>query len=1646
MISEITSIGDGTAKIKVGSGEAQNITFKNIEDLLNQARTLEQTNWDAFLKGIEDYLKTLSGKDALTLQDVLRLKTLQQNFKKRIEGLTPAEQKAWIEKYNQFLNQTDTLVGQKPLSVELADGRKILVRNPAGLFNEIIQRFKILDQNGKIDLTRLPGITAEDLKALETFQEYLNSRKIGSSVDLPVFDLYSPYGVLELIDRLVRKYPASKAAGPIEVLHEDFLRFIDGTKPVYDAAVEAARKIFVAHRIAIPEGPLTLAVIRRLLQDLQSLQDDLKNAMNAVLESFKGEKVFKDLLASQITGMVNQGVPGSKDSGYSAIWSAVDQAISKRDIQFEINGAAVKVSWQQLQNFLYGLPSTTDILSKYPGIHSDIPADFLKKLHDSESYWNLSRVNLTDPAKTSEIYASTVGKLELLDALLKAWAKDVVTADGQVNFDRLRFRMLISQPLEIELGKAEEYLKSMIDQMEAFGKKPYLTVEDYQAMKALLAKVQKELQDRFNPLLKLVIYDTTNEVTVRIAARFQKLVESFNQVLSQVKVGVDLPDGSRIVFDPREVNGQVIQKILEAIAFRNYGGNFDRASFLKMAGIDEAALKDLFSSQDFSFLTAFSFGVREANKTGDIALSEILFSLIPKLIQKFQTKDTGVLTQKLTSGVKLSVEIGKNLEQEIRNVIGALGAEVLKQIHGVEIKTLEDLLKLCEMMKGYAKKMAEALKPFADKLSASEISQVEYWLNVSWGNPNSWGAVVNAFDQKVAAIQFLEVDGVRVAVQELLNIPGFPWSKDYDKDLFPGIQDSDISDIENSADAWAYRRIQLKSQSAAWPGLSAVGRIQLLVKLVKRTLAAKVPNLTHVKDGITYVNREEFRKEIKGVRAIQEQLVKDAQTKIEEIQKKLETMRKGAYTVEEIEAMHKMLTDLRESLIKMLSDKAGKHERDDVMAVESNISKIFQDRVFSLFVSIIGAADLIVKIDGQDVTVPVKQIMGAIAAFLKQKGIASPAASDLSALFGVDMDMIRNLHKLEEFLGEQIVGLPKNGEQVQIISKISELGWMQLASIIVKQYGKDILKDGKVDVAKLIQLLTNKDLAVKYVNEKAQALFQGKMAELQNIFKDGFNPATLAKIMKILEDAKTGLVSLMNDFLSGKNDPKLQDLLEQTINSLYDSLKVARDNFWKATPFEYEVDGKKVSVKIDSAMIQGFIAFIEKYLQDHPGASKEPIWEPIDNLKTGTTRDHRYPIWLPFPPKDGFDRNSHLTEFGAVMLFTQLLAKYGEFAVKPDASGTLQVDLNLFLNELGQTDQSRAERRLAIILKNELPGMKNWIDSLRGSDGAFPVDKLKELTEKYLALKSKLTSLAKNASAKSGEVWDQFISLYEQTMFGGKLSVTINGTKVTFDPKALDDILMKLYGEGKLNPDLMKKLDEMIQKGESQWQYQDFKYLRSWWFDDWKIFLLSGKTGQFQDMVSGNQDLKGMAGKFTLGDLLRIPGINSDDLASGLDTAEKNYLKVTPMDPAVLLGLLDMRTIAPGSGVDVGGMLKSVQSNFSNQSFEAIGMDLSLGRLINIEDRGLAGKSQRFRVLEFLPALFEAMGIDKIVRNGQVDSGLFGLELQDKIVLAHKEKLLSASSESSSVIRKDGYYYNIRAEEEEKKKMKLMYNDQLLSI
>ncbi|MCA9017690.1 MAG: hypothetical protein KDA77_20370, partial [Planctomycetaceae bacterium] len=163
-------------------------------------------------------------------------------------------------------------------------------------------------------------------------------------------------------------------------------------------------------------------------------------------------------------------------------------------------------------------------------------------------------------------------------------------------------------------------------------------------------------------------------------------------------------------------------------------------------------------------------------------------------------------------------------------------------------------------------------------------------------------------------------------------------------------------------------------------------------------------------------------------------------------------------TIEKVKAVYDQIGGLRAEIMDYLNALTARHEKQDVIEMEEDATRIYQEAV-NLLIDYMRSNVLTYQTaEGVYVQVPVHEITNRMIEVLKERFPGEDiAAHHFASFFGVSMDGLRSYNKLEEFLGMQIIALPRNSQYVEIVSKLSEIGMMEMIVDLLETYGDEVL-------------------------------------------------------------------------------------------------------------------------------------------------------------------------------------------------------------------------------------------------------------------------------------------------------------------------------------------------------------------------------------------------------------------------------------------------------------------------------------------------------------------------------------------------------------------------------------------------------------
>ncbi|MFT5126868.1 MAG: hypothetical protein ACI8W8_000464 [Rhodothermales bacterium] len=1208
--------------------------------------------------------------DHITLAQAEALRSSQLALKAEIEALD--DRATWISAFSSVVTAADEAIASRPLRV---DSRDI---NHASLLLAITAHYNLMSSTGAVDFTRFAGIAPEDVAGLDSLADYFSAQRIGNGPSLPTFALLSPLGSLQFLDRLVRKYGSADESA--------LLRQIDGTAASYSAALAAAAS--AATSIPTSPNPLTVSVIRDILAAFETRQRAIQSAVIPILEAFAGEAVFATRLRSAVSSEINRSL-------YRDAWNAFISAIRSHSLLSDgrvITAAEINA---------FPLPYNLVTWQRYPGA---VP---LNDLIPASQYSALYSIDLSNPLPDSfapsDSFAYPARRFQLLIALLRAYP--------DVDFDTLRARLLISPALEVALDQAETLIADRVGELRSLA--------DYDSMVDLLLATAADLRLHFQPLLADVVWDTSNEVTSRVDARFAEFANAFDAMLPSLQAHALTVDDRLISFDPGPILDELLLPLLDASAIGE-----PRDAWLRLTGISPSTLSGLRSSQQLNTLKTFSFNSWSLGPATSFDRNELLFRLVPRLVHQFGSADPGVLLAQLSAGLTLPVPLGQNLEASIKSRVSAAASRAIKDFPREPTAARARLAE-------FANELAP-IRGFAAQLSPGESAGLESWINWERNTTTAY-AVRITYDQAIAS--------VGSPISNILRISQFPTSSNFNRELFVGISDDDLIGVEASSTADAHRYFHFHPSTYVSSNFSALGRVQLATALWNR-------------HGLSDV--EAFRRRITGVDAMIARVVAAATEIANSANAQLQT---PPSSVAEATALHQAVLETRAQLLALLQAETSLHEKNDVIEAETPVTAIFQNQAFERWVALVASANL-----GHPIIAALSDIS---------------AAHELAGHYGLSLDDIRGLHRLENYLGEQVIALPRTSEYVEIVSQLSELGWLQLAELLVQRHGSDLNT--------ILAALSDRDTALASLH----LAIDNRVAEFANQL-DAAGP-DLEALDGIMNAAREALVRLANDFLAGLTDADIETIraeLKTRINTHADTLTARRDSI---------VTDAGLGTHIDR-----FIEIATAWLATNPAPEPGPI------IFFRSSPD--ISIWL---PPIGYDPSHHPTRHGIIKLFHRLVDHLGDFA---QTAGVF--DMDKFEAELLLTESDRARRRLIALRDRELPIAQALIQD------PLPLAEFANISTHFLQIRAAIQAEANHDRWHAQSIWQEFVDIYEDIQ-DGQIALA-DGSH--FSPALLDEILLRLDSEDAIDPAIIGPLQSLIDAGENWWAYEQFRQLDYIWF------------------------------------------------------------------------------------------------------------------------------------------------------------------------------------------------------------------------
>ncbi len=1657
---ELKNIDGRAAQVTLADGSVHAIeAFDTLEDLFEQVAAIEakfgpESKLKAAAKKFDELLNAVQS-GGVRLEEVLELRKLLGDMKDlleiiRVNGAESIDK--LIEQFENRFNQVDEVVTANLIIIKI-DGKDIEV-NVSEAARVLAEEYQRLSSSDTIDYSRLPGISKDDLKGHETFMDYLNARQVGRENMLPVFKNFSPYGHLTLIAQLMQKYGKAVIGGNVdqndfsEVNFRIFRRMVNGTQQSYEQAVMALEKVLQEHAVTFPaEATLKVKDFATLAAAMDTLNGAIRTELQKVIEAYTGEEGFKRQLVQEINMKVQES--------YNPIVNAWNQIVQTRSVSFEIEGVGtVVMTAAELNDLTWDLPRDVATLLRYPGIQEGISKEILLSLDSSKAenarnYIDLSQTTVYGSEGSLSYYGT---RIQLTEQFLKVYGSKIVV-DGRVNRDNYREALLMNKELRLLLDMAVGMIDVAIEKAKTLGAnaKDGISLKDYEAIMALIAQTNEASTAVLKLALDSVIYSVRNEITARLQERFNKLLNVTDALINGAKIKVAI-DGTEYLLDPKEFHA-AMKETLQRVAI-TYGNDYSREQYARLAGVSPEFLAGLRDASNVNQHRYINFNTYYGSSTGGTqqtpAQEEMWFRLVPSLIEKMGTSvledgkvSIAAFQKQLVSNVNVPVDAGKSILGVFTDLVNTLIGEALAKIEKADFSKWSEREGAEAVIHEVLKMLQDKANPLIQGLNDQEIGILNQLANSSYWNTNnaSFQKLAQLVDQKRAAAPIVTVtmgDGktIQMDMRAILNIPGFPSQVRFDRELFPGIQDSDLANTERMQNRYiTLTKIPAAVDMAEGINLTALGREQLAVHILQRLYKSAEAGKIFTAEG--KVNVEALRRFLKGVDVLHAQIKAQVEKWVKGAAEILEGLKTEPMTIEAIQAIYAHVTEVRAKILAHMNELTNRHEREDVLEMEEDVTATYQTLIDSM-VEYVQNHDLVIKHDGKAVVLPVQDVTKRMLAVLAERfPDADLGAHHFASFFGVSVSDLRRYNKLEEFLGDQLIALPRNSQYIEVISKLSEIGMMELISDLAKRFAKEgVVKDGVVDVDRLMELVSDPKAAVEWARKKAVDMYTETREKLEAL-ELPLTSKSFQELTDIVNRFKLDLVNDMNDHITSFTQ-EMFDEIQQTVTGLYGKIQFVRNDIITAKPIKIEArDGTVFELDLkalEPKALERILLLLEtlpeepifrEYRDFKPRriafdvalevvSSKELDFDPVGLPKEEAPIDridNRFkpikpiyrPIWYPFPTQ--FNPEDTLTQFGFYTLLVKLAEKFGSFAT--DEKG--QFSAERFLKELGRTDEERAREKFDALQKEMTAHLQDLLP--KSSEEAVTLDRvlqvhafLDKAREQFLKTyqifpKNNQSYYSDPIGNIANAAWSAVMGFYEKQLFSRDIIISTDRGDVTMNGKELVNILMEEYREGHT-----AFAESYVKDGETSWAYNDYKVLVNTW--RWGYYERGlPYLEQYEGVALEDEKKAPSLYPFNLGDLNRLPGISEEDL-SNLDVEGMNQVRLTISDAKVLLkGRLNMRVFAPGSGVQTIGASKS-----SAMMADSVASSVNLSRKIvsdaywigdwELISKNYLNNSNRDLAFRAIPAMIRDYA-DLFASSGKADVDTFRKlvrgELQEEI-------------------------------------------------
>lgn len=1324
-----------------------------------------------------------------------------------------------------------------------------------------------------------------------------------------------------------------------EIISQKFQPMIQNFMNIIETAGTEIQTLIESYSITKPTGDtVSYEDLEEILEKLHALHAEIINRLNALSDSLAEihgglQGAVFNKLSCEINGCFIYDYSNSRYRyGYYDLARRVfDQIVSSKNIQFEIPGKGiVVVTAEDLNTINDRLPRQIFSLSEFPGIKGSIPEDLLKALEsqEQEQYRTYAWPGLEKTMLVWGHVSRYAIRIQFTQLFLEAHF-DKIVREGRLDRNLYWRTLLMDESVEEAYDSVVAIIQDALEQVQS-KEGGALSVEDYLNLRNLMEATQKRVIDIFKPVYDGLSSAAQPLIMQPLSAEYTALWNAFSDLVNNSKVQITI-DGNSFEVKPVEIH-QLMLNLLNRVAI--LGREPTSEQYRRLNGITESLLGELWSPSKFGNLRYLNFSsYYYSSSSSYLTTIEIYFRLIPEVLESFGSSiiengavSMGKVQEKLLEGVYLPVPAGDSLKNTVQLKVHEILTLAQQQILALDFSKWEERIQWEEILRNAMEEIRSQTESLRQGLNESELRQLESLVNYgiyqdSYLEFNTLAALAQNRLASTRTITVPMQDGSRIQIDlnAILAISGLPYSMNYDKTLLPGFEDSDFENAENfqSQFSWA----------PSAPSTSAYRSIEkVIVNIAKRLYDSQDSLLTpdagrmftavQGTNGIKQLVPEVFRRYVKGIDALHQEILQTVEGWVEDKIETLKALETEPMTLETLELMMKALTDFQAEILTYLQSKSARQTQTDIIEIEEAVTALYQ-RAIQEWLNYMENHTLIYLDGERQIEVPVNEFMEKVLNVLKVlHGTEDIAAHHFLSLYGLSVEDVQNLHKLENFLGMQIIALPRNSQMAKIDSKISSVGFMQLIVTLMSRYKSEVVReDGTVDVDTLIDILTDPMRGFEVARNKAQEIANEAHAAFQTI--TGRTTADFMKFIEITETAKIKMMNTLNGLISHFSDEQIAEI-QASVQAIYDELCAARDQLLFEGPIPVTA--------LDESVFD--ISFSEEM--------KEEILNRMMELVTSSGT-----IW---------NTDDSFTNAGFWTLVIRLAERYGKFVV--DESGNFSVEK--FMNELGRSDNERAEEIFDLLENQAIQDLNSLLpETLDGPVTLEMVEainqRLTQLREDFLkALRpfGNINDLPWNIRNLANAAWGNVMKHYEDQLFSRTLVISVNGRDIEIDIEALQKIVSEEYANGQNALIDLYKAD-----GESYYAYDTFKTLvqRRYYWDDWYIFIPEFPKGK--EIQDRNDFLTQFTG---------IPGILWKDLEN-LETELGTHVTLMRLDAKELLeSELNMRVFSPGTTIALSDKVVSDSAALSLSYYSLKWLNLSsrdiLFRLIPEIVRDFAGR------------------------------------------------------------------------------------------